>query len=215
MTRALIIRGGWTGHEPVETTDLVAAELRNRGMECDIFDNMDCLTTPEELIEKYDVVIPAWTMGAIPDGANSVLCKVIKAGVGLAGWHGGMGDAFRSDTDYQMMVGGQFVAHPPMLEYEVNIISDDPIVSGIGNFKIFSELYYMHVDPSNEVLATTICTPEVLPVLSQNVCMPTIWKRKYGAGKVFYSALGHNSADFKNYPQILEIAVCGILWAAR
>ena len=154
-------------------------------------------------------------MGEISDKAKRGLCNAVCHGVGLAGWHGGMGDAFRNDTDFQMMVGGQFVYHPAPLEQEVNGVSADPIVKDIGTFKFSSELYYMHVDPSNDVLATVMCKKEFVPFLSGDVCMPAVWKRHHGNGKVFYSALGHCSAEFRDFPQVFEITVRGILWAAR
>jgi len=71
------------------------------------------------------------------------------AALGMAGWHGGMCDAFRNNTTYQWMTGGQWVAHPGgCVTYEVNIINrDDPITRGVPDFKITSEQYYLHVDP--------------------------------------------------------------------
>ncbi len=135
------------------------------------------------------------------------ICSAVEEGVGLAGTHGGMGDAFREATNYQYMVGGQFVAHPGGVhEYTVNICSQlDPIVEGIEDFSLTSEQYYMHVDPGNCVLATTLC--------SGGVTMPVIWKRMYGTGRVFYTSLGHVAADF-DVPEVLETTIRGILWAA-
>jgi len=215
MTKALFFRGGWDGHQPVETTDFIATELRKRGMECDLFDDQECLLQPE-LEKRYDVIIPAWTMGTLIPGAEMALCKAIEAGVGLAGWHGGMCDAFRENTEYQYMTGGQWVAHPGgFRDYTVEIISNDPVVAGLGkSFPLHSEQYYMHVDPGNEVLATTCYDDSIHPWIKGTV-MPVVWKRHYGKGKVFYCSVGHNVDDFLNHPQIVEITVRGILWAAR
>lgn len=214
MKKALIFRGGWTGHEPVETTDMVAAELRKRGMEVVIEENQECLLA-EDLGATYDVIIPMWTMGELIKGASQALRKAVLAGTGLAGWHGGMCDSFRTDTEYQFMTGGQWVAHPGnVIDYRVEITSDDPIVAGIEDFDMHSEQYYMHVDPSNEVLAVTRYDGSRLPWIAGTV-MPVAWKRRYGEGKVFFSSLGHVSADFVNSPSSLEIIVRGILWAAR
>ncbi len=214
MKKALIFRGGWTGHEPVETSDIVAEELRKRGMEVDIFDDQQCLLA-EDLSEKYSVIIPVWTMGELANDASQALLKAVQDGVGLSGWHGGMCDAFRNNTEYQFMTGGQWVAHPGgIIDYRVNIISDDPIVSGIEDFDFHSEQYYLHVDPNNEVLATTRFNGEINPWIDGTV-MPVVWKRKYGKGNIFYCSLGHCAEEFKKYPQFLEIVVRGILWAAK
>ncbi len=214
MKRALIFRGGWEGHEPVQTSDMVAGELRKRGMEVNIFDQQECLLDPE-LETKYDVIIPVWTMGTLIPEASAALRKAVLNGVGLGGWHGGMCDAFREDTEYQFMTGGQWVAHPGnVIDYRVEITGRDPIVDGISDFDMHSEQYYMQVDPGNEVLAVTRFNGAVCPWIDGTV-MPVVWKRRYGKGKVFYSSLGHVAEDFRRTPQSLEIAVRGILWAAR
>ena len=44
--------------------------------------------------------------------------------------------------------------------------------------------------------------------------MPVAWKRTYGNGRVFYSALGHEASDF-DVPQVLELVVRGSMWASR
>lgn len=213
MKKALVFRGGWDGHEPVETSEIVAAELRKRGLEVDIFDDQDCLLN-KNLADTYSVIIPVWTMGEISNDAEKALLNAVSGGVGIAGWHGGMCDAFRSHTDYQFMTGGQWVAHPGgVIDYKVKVVSDDPIVKGIEDFEYRSEQYYMHVDPGNEVLATTCFNGDICPWINGTV-MPVVWKRKYGQGKVFYCSLGHVAEEFKKYPQFLEIVVRGILWAA-
>jgi type 1 glutamine amidotransferase len=214
MKKALIFRGGWDGHEPVETSEIVAAELRKRGMEVDIFDDQDCLLN-KNLADTYSVIIPVWTMGEISDAAGKALLNAVSSGVGIAGWHGGMCDAFRTNTDYQFMTGGQWVAHPGgIIDYKVKITSGDPIVKGIEDFEYRSEQYYMHVDPSNEVLAETCFNGDICPWINGTV-MPVVWKRKYGQGKVFYCSLGHVAEEFKKYPQLLEIVARGIFWAAE
>lgn len=214
MKRALIFRGGWEGHEPVQTSDLVAGELRKRGMEVEIFDQQECLLQPE-LEKKYNLILPVWTMGTLIPEGNAALRKAVLSGVGLAGWHGGMCDAFRQDTEYQFMTGGQWVAHPGnVIDFRVEITGHDPIVDGIGDFDMHSEQYYMQVDPGNEVLAITRFNGAVCPWIDGTV-MPVVWKRRYGKGKVFYSSLGHVAEDFRRSPQSLEIMVRGALWAAR
>ena len=213
MKKALVFRGGWEGHDPVESSDIVAAELQKRQMMVDIFDDQECLLKRD--LTAYDVIIPVWTMGDISNEAEKALLAAVAGGVGIGGWHGGMCDAFRNHTDYQFMTGGQWVAHPGgVIDYQVNIISDDPIVSGIRDFAVRSEQYYMHVDPGNEVLATTRFNGDICPWIDGTV-MPVVWKRKYGQGKVFFCSLGHQGEEFKTCPQLLEIVVRGILWAAK
>ena len=213
MKSALFVWGGWDGHEPKQCTDAVAPAVEAAGFKVDIADTLDAYLDTEKL-QTYNVIIPIWTMGEISGDQWSGLSEAVKGGVGVAGWHGGMGDAFRNNTDYQFMVGGQWVAHPGgCVEYEVNIKrTDDPITQGIKDFKISSEQYYMHVDPSNEVLASTMIKVEHCPWIPR--CeMPVLWKRMWEKGRVFYSSLGHCAADFE-VPEVLETIKRGIVWAS-
>lgn len=210
----LFLCGGWEGHQPKECVSLFSDIMKNEGFQVYVYDSLDILTD-KTFLSGIDLIVPVWTMGTITPQQEKGLLEAVQAGTGIAGWHGGMGDAFRSNTSYQFMVGGQWVAHPKgIVEYEVNIVKkDDPIVKGINDFKIKSEQYYMHVDPSNHVLATTTFTSETVPWI--DVCiMPVVWKRMYGKGKVFYSSLGHIRDDFDIF-EVREITKRGLLWATR
>lgn len=212
--KVLIVSGGWNGHEPAQTSEIFRQELTNAGFEVKVADSLDALLDPA-LAQTFDLIVPNWTMGQITGDQEKALLEAVKGGVGAAGFHGGMGDAFRVNTTYQFMVGGQFVAHPDdHRDYVVNIVKrDDPIVAGIQDFKFHSEQYYMHVDPNNEVLATTTFETVSAPWVNGTI-MPVVWKRKYGAGKVFYSSLGHNAKQF-DVPEVREITKRGMIWAAR
>jgi uncharacterized protein len=113
------------------------------------------------------------------------------------------------------MVGGQWVAHPGnIIQYTVNITdSSDPIVAGLPDFQMRSEQYYLHTDPSNEVLATTTFDGTHCAWIA-GTTMPVVWKRRWGAGRVFYCSLGHVRADF-DVPEAREIVRRGLIWAAR
>ena len=213
---ALFVWGGWLGHEPKECVDIFAPILAAEGFDVEISDNLD-VYLDEAKMRSLSLVVPVWTMGTIAKEQEKGLLEAIRSGVGVAGWHGGMGDAFRNSVEYQFMVGGQWVAHPGgVIDYKVNILpekSDDPIVAGIADFPMHSEQYYMHVDPSNEVLATTTFNGEIVPHIAGST-IPVAWKRRWGAGRVFYCSLGHVAKDFA-VPQAREIVRRGMLWASR
>ena len=166
-------------------------------------------------IADMSLIVPIVTMSKIEKEEVENLTAAVRGGVGLAGYHGGMCDAFRESVEYQFMCGGQWVAHPGnIIDYRVDIArSDDPIMTGISGFNYRSEQYYMHVDPSNEVLATTTFSGAHAP-WTEGVVMPVVWKRKHGAGRVFYSSLGHVAAEFQT-PEMRTILQRGLLWAAR
>lgn len=213
--RALIVFGGWNGHEPVQCKDRFQAWMAGKGWEVTTSDTLDAYLN-KDLMANLDVILPLWTMGTITGDQSKALREAVAGGVGLAGWHGGMCDAFRNDTGYQFMTGGQWVAHPGgVVPYRVNITARDPIVDGLKDFDMLSEQYYMHVDPGNEVLATTTFpgTHEGVHWIKGTV-MPVIWKRMWGNGRVFYTSLGHVNKDF-DVPEAFEIVKRGIEWAAR
>jgi type 1 glutamine amidotransferase len=214
MKSVLFVWGGWDGHQPHETTDIFAAVLRGEGYHVEVSDTLDVYLDPDKLA-ALDLIVPVWTMGTITREQEQGLLAAVQGGVGIAGWHGGMGDSFRANPDYQFMVGGQWVAHPGgIIDYEVNITDhDDPITAGIPDFKMHSEQYYMHVDPSNQVLATTTFSGDHAPWIAGCV-MPVVWKRTWGQGRVFFCSLGHVAQDF-DVPEVREIVRRGMLWATR
>ena len=153
-------------------------------------------------------------MSTITKEQEKGLLTAVSSGVNIAGWHGGMGDSFRNNVEYQWMVGGQWVAHPGnIIDYTVNIGDvKHPITAGLSDFDMHSEQYYMHVDPTNKVLVTTTFNTEIAPWINGCV-MPVVWTRMWGNGRVFYSSLGHVNSDF-DVPEAHEIQRRGMLWAA-
>lgn len=213
MREALIVWGGWSGHEPEQCAAIIKSMLEEDGFKVYVEDTTEAFADPT--IHDLSLIVPIFTMSKIEKEELSNLTAAVAGGVGLGGYHGGMGDAFRDAVDYQFMVGGQWVAHPGnIIDYRVDVTrSDDPIMEGIESFPYTSEQYYMHVDPSNEVLATTTFTGEHAYWID-GVTMPVVWKRKHGKGRVFYSSLGHVSKEFE-LPQMRTILRRGLNWAAR
>lgn len=213
MRQALIVWGGWEGHEPRQGAEIIRAFLQEDGFDVRLENTTRAFADPA--IRNYSLIVPIFTMSKIEKDEVSSLEAAVRGGVGLAGYHGGMGDAFREAVDYQFMVGGQWVAHPGnIIDYQVDVTRpDDPVMAGIESFPYRSEQYYMHVDPSNEVLATTTFTAEHASWID-GVVMPVVWKRRHGTGRVFYSSLGHVASEFA-VPQMSTILRRGMNWAAR
>lgn len=213
--KSLIFQGGWQGHEPAQIADVITSLLEPEGFQVDIVDNLEYLEDVERL-KTYDLITPMWTMGEIPGAAMQALGVAVNSGVGIGGQHGGMCDAFRGNIGYQWMTGGQFVSHPGgMIDYHVDIVSDDPIVAGIDGFDVHSEQYYMLIDPAIQVLASTKILGVDDAPWTKGTEMPVVWKKNHGHGRVFYSALGHVAAEFERHPQMGEILKRGLMWAAR
>jgi type 1 glutamine amidotransferase len=208
MKTALIVYGGWDGHQPKEVSQLLDGELRRAGFSTEVSDTLDALLDSDKL-KKLDLIVPIWTMGTIKREQLMPLLEAVKSGVGIAGCHGGMCDAFRNETEYQFMTGGQWVAHPGNdgRHYWVNIVDQNPITEGISDFEVWTEKYYMHVDPAIRVMATTTFEDY------GDAIMPVVWTKTYGKGRVFYNSLGHQ-ANIVALPPVLTMMARGMRWAA-
>lgn len=217
--KALIVWGGWDGHQPKQVAEIFRGLLVKEGFEVEVSDTLDAFMDEAKLLE-LSLIVPIWTMGKITKEQWSPVNAAVQAGVGIGGCHGGMCDSFRENTEWQFMTGGQWVAHPGNdgVKYTINIRDKEhAITRGIKDFAVASEQYYLHVDPAVKVLATTrFPTPGVDGPHTGNgpVDMPQVWTKMWGKGKVFYNALGHVANVF-DVPEALELMRRGFLWAAK
>lgn len=209
--KVLFVWGGWMGHEPDKCRDIFVPWMESEGAAVTVSNTLDSYTQLD--LKSFDLIVQTWTMGTITGPQEKALLEAVKSGVGIAGWHGGLGDSFRNNTEYQFMVGGQWVAHPGgVIDYSVQVRDKkDPVTKGLTDFNMHSEQYYVQVDPNVKVLATTTFTDKNADWIGGSV-IPVAWKKAYGKGRVFYSSLGHVAADF-NVQQALEIQKRGIRWA--
>jgi type 1 glutamine amidotransferase len=213
MRKAMIVWGGWPGHDPDLCASMIRNWLKAEDFEVRVETKTEAFLDPG--LKDLSLIIPIYTMSKIEKAEAQALCEAVKSGVGLAGHHGGMGDAFRDAVDYQFMCGGQWVAHPGnIIDYKVDVTKpSDPIMAGINGFEHRSEQYYMHIDPAIEVLATTTFNADHAPSI-HGVVMPVVWKKRFGQGRVFYSSLGHRAYEL-DVPEIKTLMTRGMLWAAR
>ncbi len=156
--KALIVWGGWDGHEPEQVAEIFERELTNRGFEVEVATTLDAFKDGEKL-KQLSLIVPVYTMSQISGEQLNPILEAVRGGVGLGGCHGGMCDAFRESTEWQWMTGGQWVAHPGNdgTEYTVRITDPNHFITqgAPAEFAVKSEQYYMHTDPSNVTLAVT------------------------------------------------------------
>ena len=227
--RALIVRGGWDGHQPVETTSEFIPFLEQNGFELRIADGT-AVYADTDYLATVDLIVQVNTMSTIEPEEFAGLQAAVLCGTGLAGWHGGIADSYRANADYLHMIGGQFAHHAGKdptertgeqsdnyLSYTVHISErgkSHPITRGIDDFDLETEQYWVLSDEYNDVLATT--TQEVRPWDAWNrpVTSPAIWTRDWGSGRIFVSAPGHRVEVIQD-PNVRTIIERGLLWAAR
>ncbi|MEI9808283.1 MAG: ThuA domain-containing protein [Bacteroidota bacterium] len=176
--KILFTYGGWPGHEPEKFRDYMVPWLKGEGADVLVHNNLDPYTD-KALMDSIDMVMQIATMSQISKEQEKGLLEAIeKDGTGMAGWHGGMGDAFRNNPDYQFMTGGQWVAHPGgVIDYKVKITDHkDEVTKGLKDFDMHSEQYYMHIDPNVKVLATTRFNGKINTWIDGCI-IPVTWKK--------------------------------------
>jgi type 1 glutamine amidotransferase len=214
--KALVVWGGWDGHQPREVADIFRDLLAKEKFDVEVSDSLDVFLEAEKL-RQMNLIVPVWTMGKISQEQLKPVLTAVEGGVGIAGCHGGMCDSFREATEWQFMTGGQWVAHPGNdgVKYRVKMgPAKSAVTEGMADFDVSSEQYYMHVDPAVKVLATTRFPTADGPHTGNGpVDMPVVWTKTFGKGRVFYNSLGHQ-ANIVLMPPVLELMRRGFLWAA-
>jgi type 1 glutamine amidotransferase len=195
--RALVTWGGWDGHRPEECAAWAAEVLRRNGFGVAVADSLAPLLDPFAA-DELDLVVPVWSIADAPDEELDAFVALVARGTGVAAFHGATA-TFRRHYGWQRVLGGQFVWHPEPLDYTVQLRDG-------GELALHSEQYYLHVDPANELLATT--------TFEDGTVMPVAWRRQWGDGRVFYSSLGHDP-DVLRLPEAEALWEAGARWAAR
>jgi type 1 glutamine amidotransferase len=208
---ALVVRGGWDGHQPVECTDLFIPSLQDEGFKVTVAESLHVY----EDLPPVDLIVQCWTDGRLTQAQEDGLLDAVRAGTGFAGWHGGIVATAYANAGYQYLVGGRFVGHPGgFVDYSVEIHPGHTIVDGIETFAVHTEQYFCHFDPTITVLATTTFTGDHGAPETNGAMMPVVWTRRFGAGRVFVSTLGHAPSDLLVGPT-RAITTRGLLWAAK
>jgi type 1 glutamine amidotransferase len=217
--KALIVYGGWEGHTPKESAEVFAPLLDQAGYDVSLRDDLAAYTE-QDMLGELSLIVPLWTMGKISNEQWQGLDQAVRSGVGLAGFHGGMIDSFRENTEYQWMTGAQWVAHPGNCIDRYRVYLEDaghPITAGLDDFELRdTEQYYCHHDPGNTVLASTLFDQAHgdPSLYTQNAVLPYAWTKTWGKARVFGACWGHTYKDF-DVPEAKEIVLRGMLWASR
>ena len=215
--RAVVVRGGWEGHVPVEATERFIPFLVQEGFSVSVHDTLEVYSDSDELA-RTDLVVQCWTQGTATDEQVSGLSEAVLAGTGLAGWHGGIVDSFRASPAYLHLTGGQWAAHPgDFVDHEVVVVpdrADHPIVAGLDRWNLNTEQYWTLTDALNDVLATTYFSASPATPWRADMVAPAVWTRQWGAGRVFVSTIGHKLEDL-DVPQVRQLTERGLLWASR
>jgi hypothetical protein len=186
--------------------------------------------SPESL-KDYDGVVFSSTTGDLPIPDKDGFLAWIKAGHAFIGIHAAC-DTFHGWPAYIDMLGGEFDHHGAQLDVEcLNQDTNNPATAHLEKlWKISLEEVYQFkkYDPAKvHDLLILDKKPEVMGADGRPAGhFPVAWCKDYGAGKVFYTSLGHREdiidtdPDLKNRKNSVEISKAyqahllgGIEWA--
>lgn len=226
---ALIVRGGWDGHSPVEATEVFLPFLAEQGYDVRI-EESTAVYADAEALAATDLIVQSVTMSSIEPAELAGLTAAVIAGTGLVGWHGGIADSFRNSSDYLHLIGGQFATHPGKqpdqrhgeasdnyLPYTVRITDlgrTHPITAGIADFELVTEQYWVLHDELIDVLATTTHPAPSWHPWHRPVTSPAVWTRQWGAGRIVVATPGHTPEILRD-TNVRTIIERGMLWATR
>ncbi|MDQ0680675.1 type 1 glutamine amidotransferase [Arthrobacter pascens] len=226
---ALVVRGGWDGHQPVEATDRFIPFLKDNGYGVRVEESPK-IYADADYMTGVDLIMQCMTMSTIERDEFEGLRTAVENGTGLAGWHGGIADSYRNTSDYLHLIGGQFACHPGKhpdecaggqsdnyVPYTVNMLpaaAEHPITRGISDFDLVTEQYWVLSDNYIDVLATT--TQKVRPwdPWNREVTSPAVWTRQWGQGRIFVCTPGHNVKVLED-TNVSTMIERGLLWASR
>ena len=227
--RALVVRGGWEGHRPVEATDLFLPFLESHGFLVRVEDSNE-VYADEAVMAEVDLVVQSVTMSEISREAFTGLRAAVERGTGLAGWHGGIADSYRNNSDYLQLIGGQFATHPSkhpdrcagdetdnFLPHSIELTDlgrEHDIMAGLEDFTLNTEQYWVLHDDLIDVLATTTHPVQPYHPWHRPITSPAVWTRLWGAGRIFVATPGH-SLDVLRDDNVRTIIERGMLWASR
>jgi uncharacterized protein len=226
---ALVVRGGWDGHQPVEATELFIPHLTANGYSVQV-EESPAVYADADYMAGVDLIVQCNTMTTIETAEFNGLRDAVEAGTGLAGWHGGIADSYRNNSDYLHLIGGQFACHPGKhadervgeqsdnyVPYTVTMTpaaAGHPITAGIGDFELVTEQYWVLADDYIDVLATTTQKVREWDPWHREVTSPAIWTRQWGKGRIFVATPGHH-VDILEDSNVKTIIERGMLWASR
>ncbi len=227
--KALVVRGGWDGHQPVEATEEFIPHLKDHNFEVLVHESPEPYADAD-LMGEIDLIVQSNTMNTIEREQFEGLRNAIEAGAGFAGWHGGIADSYRNNSDYLHLVGGQFATHPGKAPEERRGEMDDnyvphgytitdagrehPITHDIEDFTLTTEQYWVLADSYNDVLATTTQRVRPWDPWHREVTSPAIWTRLWGKGRIFVCTPGHR-VDILQDETVGTVVRRGLLWASR
>ena len=179
-------------------------------------------------LQRFDAVVWNNVTGEVLDaGQKRALRDYLEQGGGFVALHSS-GDSSHEDWPWYMksIIRVRFVGHPMLPQFQRATVRieqpADPIMAGEERAWTREDEWYSFAGSPRadgvRILATLdeqSYQPEAFgKSLRMGADHPVIWKHCVGAGRVFYSAMGHTAESYAE-PRYLQLLERAVTWAAR
>lgn len=188
-------------HRPTDRAKSVLPVLAHNGV--DLFYTDDPADLAPEVLKDYHALVFYNNQPRISREQLAALTSFLENGGGLVVVHCASA-AFQNSEEYIRIVGAAFKSHGTGV-FRAKRVADHPAIQGVPNFETWDETYiHTKHNPDRVVLEVRV---------EDGHEEPYTWVRNYGAGRVFYTAWGHDHRTWENegFQQLLTQA---IKWAA-
>ena len=214
--KLLVLSGG--RHPYHETTPILDDFLKDAGHEVHVTEDAGVLTS--DSVDEYDVLVFNTRREeemTLAENEQVAMTRFIGSGKGFVCIHiSNCGP--KSWPEYHDVCGGGWIsgssAHPPYGQFTVNVKNaSHPCAEGITDFITNDELYAkLALKSGNDVFLTGEIKGGEYPMGHIDPgTYPLGWTRRYGNGKVFNTALGHNGLSVQT-PQFQRLILNGVKW---
>jgi len=208
-------------HDAIPLSKAILTQLGRNSGAFEVTATEDPSEFSTEILERYAAVM-FYTTGELPmsGGQKAALLNFVRSGRGFLGVHSAT-DTFYAWPDYLDLIGGYFNGHPWHQVATIEVAdAADPVVAFLGNsLQLKDEIYQisdfdyrgsrvlLRLDQSSVDLGRT-------GVHQRFYGWPLAWKRSFGEGRVFYTALGHEASVWQD-PRYQRLLTNAVLWSTR
>jgi type 1 glutamine amidotransferase len=165
-----------------------------------------------ETLAAHQAVFFLNTSGELPldDRQRQALLRFVSAGGGFLGAHAAT-DTLYAWPEYGELVGAYFREHPWTQPVAVAVVDEShPLTSGLGPaFELTEEVYTFRAAPRAPARVLLRLDPASVGASGE---YPLAWCAPYGAGRSFYTALGHFDAVWQD-ARVQRHLLAAIRWA--
>ncbi|MEA2734069.1 MAG: uncharacterized protein QOE14_520, partial [Humisphaera sp.] len=197
-------------HKPAERFAQLEPVMKQRGIDLTYTDRMSDLNA--DTLNQYAGLLIFANETKISPEQEKAMVDYVRSGHGLIPIHCAS-FCFQNSPAYIALVGGQFQKHKTGTFNTKIVDAAHPIVKGFSPFETWDETY-VHTKLGDDIHVLQVRPESVDGGYGGEGEEPWTWIRNDGAGRVFYTAYGHDERTWGK-PGFQDLVERGIRWATR